>query len=100
MMTKLRNDELHLLAEEVADIIVERGLLAQSDIPPDDIPPAPVNLKDRKWKRLSGTLDSELYQRFEEERGRRRVSISRMLDIVLWRGLGRPTLSYQPDPID
>jgi len=91
----MTDNETQDLAEQVARIIIAQGLLRDTDIRRgDDIPPAPINLKDRKWTRLSGTVDSELFKCFEEERQRLQVSTSRMLDIVLWRALGRPKLSY------
>jgi hypothetical protein len=40
-------------------------------------------------------IDTNLAAAFEAERRRLQLSASELLEIILWRALGRPPLSYQ-----
>ncbi|MBM3301596.1 MAG: hypothetical protein FJY85_16815, partial [Deltaproteobacteria bacterium] len=67
------------------------------------VPPLPVvdqmsrtgreHLVERE--RVMGTVDPVLFNLFHNERNARGVTVSRMLDIVLWKYFGKPKLSFQ-----
>ncbi len=48
------------------------------------MPPQPERITDRKWEKLAGTCDRELVKLFHEQRRELRLSVSQMLDYVLW----------------
>jgi hypothetical protein len=59
------------------------------------MPPQPERVTDRQWEKLSGTCDCELIKLFHGKRRELRLSISQMLDYVLWNFFDRPRLSFQ-----
>jgi len=66
-------------------------------------PPLPTREKGgRKHvvmrEKLSGTADKTLMEMFEQERTRRGMTVSRMIDMVLWHYFGRPKLSFEQSP--
>ncbi len=46
-------------------------------------------------ERITGTVDPVLFDLFHKERKARGVTVSRMLDIVLWKYYGKPQLSFE-----
>ncbi len=63
-----------------------------------EMPPLPEHNTDRRWEKLAGTCDCELVKRFHDERRKLRLSVSQMLDYVLWNFFGMPPLSFQSQP--
>jgi len=66
----------------------------------EDMPPQPTRTgrgENRQYVKISLTLDKNLWDLFQLERDRLRVSSGRMLDILLWRALGKPRLSFEAD---
>jgi hypothetical protein len=95
------------LAQAVVSLLQQGGLL-QSAIkkalgnvernPLDsafDLPPQPDRATDRRWEKLAGTCDRELVRLFHDKRRGLRLSVSQMLDYVLWNFFGKPRLSFQ-----
>ena len=60
-----------------------------------EMPPQPERNTDRRWEKLAGTCDCRLVERFHDERRKLRLSVSQMLDYVLWNFFGKPRLSFQ-----
>lgn len=67
-----------------------------------DVPPEPQRTKGSKSRahivkrgKLSGTIDQALLDLFEAERKARGVSVSRMIDIAMWRAYNYPPLSFE-----
>ncbi len=68
-----------------------------------DMPPEPETLKqagkgrreNREYEKISLTVDKVLWDLFSKERKQLNVSSGRLLDIILWRHFGRPTLSFE-----
>jgi hypothetical protein len=60
-----------------------------------EMPPQPDRISDRRWEKLAGTCDCELVKLFHERRRELRLSVSQMLDYVLWNFFGKPRLSFQ-----
>jgi hypothetical protein len=60
-----------------------------------EMPPQPGRVTDRRWEKLAGTCDRELVRLFHDKRRELRLSVSQMLDYVLWNFLGKPRLSFQ-----
>ena len=59
------------------------------------MPPLPERNTNRRWEKLAGTCDCELIKLFHDERRKLRLSVSQMLDYVLWNFFGKPPLSFQ-----
>ena len=59
------------------------------------MPPQPERTTDRRWVKLAGTCDCELVKLFHDERRKLRLSVSQMLDYVLWNSFDKPQLSFQ-----
>jgi hypothetical protein len=98
--------ELPELDERMRQIAREvfREMLGEATVPiTEDIPPEPRTLKgsgkgrrqDREYVKATITVDRNLWALFETERKRLRVSVARMAEILLWRALGRPKLSFE-----
>jgi len=92
-------DRMREIAREVC-----REMLNSMNVPttPDlgeDTPPLPENITGRKqnreYERVTITVDKVLWRKFKAERARLNVSTGRLLDILLWRSLGKPRLSYE-----
>jgi hypothetical protein len=60
-----------------------------------EMPPQPDRLTDRRWEKLAGTCDCKLVKLFHDTRRELRLSVSQMLDYVLWNFFGKPQLSFQ-----
>jgi len=60
-----------------------------------EMPPQPEHITDRRWEKLAGTCDCELVKLFHDERRKLRLSVSQMLDYVLWNFFNKPRLSFQ-----
>lgn len=61
------------------------------------MPPQPERVTDRSWEKLAGTCDCELFKLFHERRRQLRLSVSQMLDYVLWNFFDKPRLSFQSE---
>jgi hypothetical protein len=69
----------------------------------EEIPPEPQVIKkhgkgrkeNRKYERLTVSLDSCLFERFKTEMRSRGLSAGKLMDVILWNRYGRPQLSYQ-----
>jgi hypothetical protein len=95
------------LARAVISLLLQEGTLklAVQDVlgnlertkldPSCEMPPQPVRVTDRRWEKLAGTCDCELAKLFHEKRRDLRLSVSQMLDYVLWNFFGKPQLSFQ-----
>jgi hypothetical protein len=72
------------------------GSLERTPLEPQhEMPPQPERVTDRRWEKLAGTCDCELVKLFHDKRRELRLSVSQMLDYVLWNFFGRPWLSFQ-----
>ena len=99
-VTKLACEVISLLMEEgllesaVKEVLgnLERNPLENAY----DRPPQPDRITDRHWDKLAGTCDCELVKLFHDKRRELRLSVSQMLDYVLWNFFGKPRLSFQP----
>jgi hypothetical protein len=82
-----------LLESAVKDVLgnLERTPSGQ----PQEKPPQPERVTDRRWEKLAGTCDCELVKLFHERRRELRLSVSQMLDYVLWNFFDKPCLSFQ-----
>jgi hypothetical protein len=99
--------DIHDLARAVISIMTEERLLESAvkevlggleRIPSGhrhEMPPQPEKVTDRQWEKLAGTCDCELAKLFHEKRRELRLSVSQMLDYVLWNFFGKPRLSFQ-----
>jgi hypothetical protein len=100
------------LACEVISLLMEEGLLesAVKEVlgglectgmeSQHEMPPQPERVTDRLWEKLAGTCDCELVKLFHGRRREFRLSVSQMLDYVLWNFFGRPRLSFQSKSSD
>jgi hypothetical protein len=82
-----------LLESAVKEVLggLERPLQTQHS----EMPPQAERVTDRQWEKLAGTCDCELARLFHEKRRELRLSVSQMLDYVLWNFFGKPRLSFQ-----
>ena len=99
--------DIHDLARAVISLLQREGSLdsAVKEVlgnleraplePQHEIPPQPNRVTDRRWEKLAGTCDCELVKLFHEKRRVLRLSVSQMLDYVLWNFFGKPELSFQ-----
>jgi hypothetical protein len=91
--------DVRQLAYEVVEILRDEGILAHTPINTEDreprMPPQPERITDRKWEKLAGTCDRELVKIFHDHRRELRLSVSQMLDYVLWNFFHCPPLSFQ-----
>jgi hypothetical protein len=100
------------LARSVASVLVQEGLLESAvkqvlggpECTPKEqlheMPPQPERVTDRRWEKLAGTCDCELVRLFHAKRRELRLSVSQMLDYVLWNSFGKPRLSFQSSAAD
>jgi hypothetical protein len=65
--------------------------------PAYEMPPQPERVTDRRWEKLAGTCDCELVTLFHGKRRELRLSVSQMLDYVLWNFFERPRLSFESE---
>jgi hypothetical protein len=91
--------DVRRLGCEVVGILRDEGILAQPQITTEDheprMPPQAGRITDRKWEKLAGTCDRELVRLFHEQRRELRLSVSQMLDFVVWNFFHCPPLSFQ-----
>jgi hypothetical protein len=99
--------DIHDLARAVISLLIQEQLLESAvkevlsclECTPStqahEMPPQPERVTDRHWEKLAGTCDSELVRLFHEKRRELRLSVSQMLDYVLWNFFGKPRLSFQ-----
>lgn len=82
-----------LLESAVKDLLanLERNPSGQAH----SMPPQPERVTDRRWEKLAGTCDCELVKLFHQTRRELRLSVSQMLDYVLWNFFDKPRLSFQ-----
>jgi hypothetical protein len=97
------------LARAVISLLTQEGqlesavkeVLASSERTPPgqcrEMSPQPERVTDRRWEKLAGTCDCQLAERFHDERRKLRLSVSQMLDYVLWNFFGKPRLSFQSE---
>ncbi len=95
------------MARAVLSVLMQKRLLesAVKDVlgslernpsgPAHEMPPQPERVTDRCWEKLAGTCDRELVKLFHETRRNLRLSVSQMLDYVLWNFFDKPHLSFQ-----
>jgi hypothetical protein len=93
----LANELLELLQQEGYLTSVIREVLAKDALldATTRMPPQPDRITDRKWEKLAGTCDCALAKLFHKQRRELRLSVSQMLDYVLWNFFHRPRLSFQ-----
>ena len=65
-----------------------------------DEPPEPVRIpgtrrENRDWERVSATIDRNLMEFFKREKKERRLSTSRLLEMIIWLHYNKPRLSYE-----
>lgn len=98
-VTKLACEVISLLMEEgLLEAAVKEVLSALECTPPrqaHEMPPQADRVTDRRWEKLAGTCDCELVKLFHQQRRELRLSVSQMLDYVLWSFFGKPRLSFQ-----
>jgi hypothetical protein len=100
--------EIERIARRVFENMMHKPELlrmVRPEVSDGDIPPEPKELPSgekggrpgttRKSKRVTITVDSALWAAFEAERKRMGVGSGRMADIVFWRGLDKPLLSFE-----
>jgi hypothetical protein len=93
-------------------VFTEMIAAAQGDISPtfvpiegEEIPPEPQVVtghgkgrkENRKYERLTVSLDKVLLDKFKQEMRSRNLSAGKLLDVILWNRYGRPKLSYQAE---
>ncbi|MGO9566199.1 MAG: hypothetical protein ACLP5H_01530 [Desulfomonilaceae bacterium] len=89
--------------EQIQDKLAELTAANQERAQLGEVPPMPVVDETSPSKkeytvdreRLTGTVDSVLFELFHEERRARGVTVSRMLDIALWQRYDKPRLSFE-----
>lgn len=92
-------EKLEKIQDQLAELTAANQERAQlGEVPPmpvvDDASPSKKEYTvDRE--RLTGTVDPVLFELFHEERRARGVTVSRMLDIVLWQRFDKPKLSFE-----
>jgi hypothetical protein len=87
-----------LIQERLLESAVKEVLGSLECNPPGQshqMPPQPERITDRRWEKLAGTCDCELVKLFHDERRKRRLSVSHMLDYVLWNFFDKPLLSFE-----
>jgi hypothetical protein len=91
--------DVRRLAYEVVGILRDEGILTHPQPTSEDheprMPPQPERITDMKWEKLAGTCDRELVKMFHEHRRALRLSVSGMLDYVLWNYFHCPRLPFQ-----
>jgi hypothetical protein len=99
--------DIHDLARTIIALLKQEGVLQEavkemlgrqectSRESRHEMPPQPERVTDRRWEKLAGTCDCELVKLFHQQRRELRLSVSQMLDYVLWNFLGKPRLSFQ-----
>ena len=88
----LLSEDNHLQSA-MRDVLGNPQCTAQG--PQHEMPPQPEHITDRRWLKLAGTCDCELVKLFHDYRRKLRLSVSQMLDYVLWNFFGKPRLSFQ-----
>jgi hypothetical protein len=83
-----------LLETAIRDVLL--GLECTTPGQHYEMPPQPERITDRRWEKLAGTCDRQLVKLFHEERRKLRLSVSQMLDYVLWNFFDKPRLSFEP----
>lgn len=92
------------LAAAVLQTLLENGELARAvqgieraegETIALEICPQPERTRNRKYRKLGGTVDTELFKIFHEKRRELGLSTSVMLETCLWNALGKPVLSFQ-----
>jgi hypothetical protein len=100
-VTKLACEVISLLMEEgLLESAVKEVLVSLERTPSGlqhEMQPQPERVTDRHWEKLAGTCDCELVRVFHVKRRELRLSVSQMLDYVLWNFFGRPRLSFQSE---
>ena len=69
----------------------------------EELPPEPATLKgawkgrkeNRRYERITITLDETLARLFTKEAKKRGLSEGKLMDAILWNRYGRPKLSYE-----
>jgi len=69
----------------------------------EDMPPEPHTItgegrgrkEDRKYQRITMTIDDKLAELFKQEMKARNLSAGKLLDAILWNRYSKPLLSYQ-----
>jgi hypothetical protein len=99
--------DIHDLARAVISLLIRERLLESTvrevlgrlectpSIQAHEMPPRPDRVTDRRWGKLAGTCDCELVKLFHQQRSELRLSVSQMLDYLLWNFVGKPKLSFQ-----
>jgi hypothetical protein len=91
VISLLRQDgSLESVVKEMLGSLECTGMESQHEMPPQ-----PERVTDRRWEKLAGTCDCELVRLFHGKRRELRLSVSQMLDYVLWNFFGEPRLSFQ-----
>jgi len=92
-------ERLEPIADYAADLIQSHeGLKDYGEAPP--LPKVYETQPGRKGytverERVTGTVDPVLFKLFSQDRERRGVTVSRMLDILIWQQYGKPKLSFE-----
>lgn len=101
------DERIRAVSREVfEEFIHNMGIEKKTIMETEDAPPEPEVIKgegkgrreNRDYVKVSVTIDKVLWEKFTEERDRMRVSSGRLMDIILWRAFGRPSLSYERGP--
>jgi hypothetical protein len=82
-----------LIQERLLEEAIREVLASLECAPPGqqhEMPPQPERVIDRRWVKLAGTCDRKLVTVFHDERRRLRLSVSQMLDYVLWTFFDKP----------
>jgi hypothetical protein len=88
MLQNIRNEMKELVS-------VPHVAHVQNDM---EVPPEPVTTgrrQNRVYGKLSATTDGVLMDLFAKEAKARRMSTSRLMDVILWQRYGKPVLSYE-----
>ncbi len=97
------DDRIRNVAREVFREMIDELKNTATAINESDFPAEPQVVKgkgkgrreNRRYMKISLTVDETLWKLFAAEKDRLRVSSGRLMDAILWRHYGRPRLSYQ-----
>lgn len=89
--------------EQIQDQLAELMAANEKQTHFEEVPPMPVIDASSPSKkeytvereRVTGTVDPILFELFHQERRSRGVTVSRMLDIILWQRYEKPKLSFE-----
>jgi len=102
--TQNQIEQIHEIVRKEIQSVMESQRIQRRPSDLLEVPPSPgEKIKGEKGRpanpgkrvKLAGTVDVELERLFREECTKRGISVSRLLDTVLWHYFGKPRLSFE-----